>query len=51
MILAVMVMSALVLTHMTLVKLGQPSPVDAALHHGKHLMHMVRGKHHTLHAC
>merc|ERR1719198_1908632 len=50
MILAVMVLSGLALTHMTLVKLGQASPMDAAIHHGKHLMHMVRGKHHNKHA-
>jgi hypothetical protein len=50
MVLAVMVLSGLVLTHTTLVKLGQPSPLDGALHHGKHLMHMVRGKHHNKHA-
>jgi len=49
-VLAVMVFSGIVLTHMTLVKLGQPSPLDAAVHHGKHLVHMVRGKHHNKHA-
>lgn len=49
-ILAVMVLSGIVLTHMALVKLGQPGPLDSAIHHGKHIMHMVRGKHHNKHA-
>jgi hypothetical protein len=49
-VLVVMVLSGIVLTHMTLVKLGQPSPMDKVHHHAKHLLHMVRGKHHNKHA-
>lgn len=47
--LAVMALSGIVLTHMTLVKLGQPGPLDKVVHHVKHLHHMVRGKHHNKH--
>lgn len=49
-VLVVMVLSGIVLTHMTLLKLGQPGPLDKVLHHGKHFYHMVRGKHHNKHA-
>jgi hypothetical protein len=48
--LGMMVLSGVVLTHMTLLKFGQPGPLDSVVHHGNHMYDMVRGKHHNKHA-